>query len=113
MTSLTVPVGVTVIQQGDTGGDTFYVVDSGSCDVIVNERKVAQKLAGSSFGELALLYASPRSATLRVPPVGPPTRLWVLNQRWYKLVSRSANELRVAQKARPRPPVPLHILDPF
>ncbi|PVD19200.1 hypothetical protein C0Q70_19685 [Pomacea canaliculata] len=60
--------GETVIVQGDDG-DNFYVIDSGVYDVIVNvkgeEKRVYQFDNKGSFGELALMYNMPRSATVR------------------------------------------------
>ena len=66
--------GATVIQQGDDG-EHFYVVESGTLDISVamkdgpngsNEVKVGVPyVPGSAFGELALMYGSPRAATIR------------------------------------------------
>ncbi|RKP11035.1 cyclic nucleotide-binding-like protein [Thamnocephalis sphaerospora] len=53
----------TVIQQGDEG-DNFYVVDDGLFEVLVNGKKVVEVEAGGSFGELALMYNTPRAATV-------------------------------------------------
>lgn len=57
-----VPAGSSIIKQGDEG-DNFYVVDSGSFDVYVNDKKVVEIGQGGSFGELALMYNTPRAAT--------------------------------------------------
>eukprot|EP00804_Cyclotella_cryptica_P023469 CCRYP_012136-RA/>CCRYP_012136-RA protein AED:0.12 eAED:0.12 QI:0/0.5/0.33/1/0/0/3/104/673 len=66
--------GATVIKQGDAG-ETFYVVQSGSLDIFINvgegdaatETQVGVPYGpGSGFGELALIYGSPRAATIRV-----------------------------------------------
>ncbi len=97
LTPLTVAAGEVVIQQGARGGDTFYVVQAGGCEVLVDGARVATRGAGSAFGELALLYSCPRAATVRATEA---SQLWVLHQRWYRLVARSAAALRVAQKAR-------------
>ena len=59
--------GTSIIKQGDHG-DNLYVVQSGSFDIFVQKdgksRKVAQRGAGSCFGELALMYSAPRAATV-------------------------------------------------
>lgn len=56
--------GDVVIQQGDEG-DNFYVVDEGLFEVFVNGKKVVEIGPGGSFGELALMYNTPRAATVK------------------------------------------------
>lgn len=56
------PQGVEIITQGDVG-DYFYIIESGTVDFYVNGTKVNTAGDGSSFGELALMYNSPRAAT--------------------------------------------------
>ncbi|KAH3685421.1 hypothetical protein WICPIJ_003606 [Wickerhamomyces pijperi] len=56
------PANTEVIKQGDEG-DYFYIVEEGSVDFYVNGAKVNNSGPGSSFGELALMYNSPRAAT--------------------------------------------------
>lgn len=51
-----------IIQQGDEG-DFFYIIETGTVDFYVNDAKVSSSSEGSSFGELALMYNSPRAAT--------------------------------------------------
>ena len=46
-------------------GDYFYIIKIGSFNVLVNEVMVATLEVGRSFGELALLYNTPRTATVR------------------------------------------------
>ena len=97
MAPLSVAAGAAVVTQGDRAGDTFYVIRSGACTVTVDGAQVARLEAGRAFGELALLYSCPRAATVAAAEA---TQLWVLHQRWYRLVARSAAQLRVQQKAR-------------
>ena len=59
-----VVAGETIIQQGDEG-DNFYVVDDGTFEVYINGNKVVEITAGGSFGELALMYNTPRAATVK------------------------------------------------
>jgi len=54
--------GQAIITQGDEG-DYFYLIHKGSVDVIVNRKKVSTLAEGGYFGELALIYGTPRSAT--------------------------------------------------
>lgn len=62
-----IPMGCKLIKQGDPG-DNFYVVEHGEFDIFVRkgeqETKVATCGPGTSFGELALMYNSPRAATV-------------------------------------------------
>ncbi len=55
--------GEEVIKQGDQG-DYFYVVEKGEVSYYVDGKKVNGSSNGSSFGELALMYNSPRAATV-------------------------------------------------
>jgi putative ABC transport system ATP-binding protein len=59
--------GDVVIRQGDVG-ELFYLVRSGTVDVVVEEdgepRKVAELGEGQYFGEAALLRDEPRNATI-------------------------------------------------
>jgi len=61
--------GATIIKQGDEG-DNFYVIHSGECDIYVQKGDGEPKMVltlgpGGSFGELALIYGSPRAATVK------------------------------------------------
>lgn len=58
----TFPQGAEIIKQGDEG-DYFYIIEVGTVDFYVNGSKVSSSGPGSSFGELALMYNSPRAAT--------------------------------------------------
>jgi len=60
--------GDTIIEQGDDG-DNFYVIDSGEVDVYVNGNHMTTISDGGSFGELALIYGTPRAAPIKVHPV--------------------------------------------
>lgn len=56
--------GARIIEQGKVNDDIFYVVESGTFDIYVNNTKVASRGHGECFGELALMYGEPRKATI-------------------------------------------------
>ena len=83
--------GLTVIKQGDEG-EHFFVVEEGSLDITVrtvpeggdggNEVKVGVPyVAGSAFGELALMYGSPRAVTIRATQ---DCKLWSIDRTAFK-----------------------------
>ena len=53
-----------VFEQGSKGA-AFFIIASGQVEVIINEKKVTVLKFGDSFGELALLHDTFRSATVK------------------------------------------------
>ena len=58
-----VPAGEAIIREGEPG-DRFYVVVSGRVEVSVGGRVLRELGGGDSFGEIALLRDSPRTASI-------------------------------------------------
>ena len=90
-----------VIKQGDEG-DLFYVVETGKLDVTVltgdsgasSPREIqvgVPYVSGSSFGELALMYGSPRAATIRAKT---DCVLWFLDRKQFKGITGSHKQKR-------------------
>ncbi|KAL9054674.1 MAG: hypothetical protein Q9162_004040 [Coniocarpon cinnabarinum] len=86
--------GIKVINQGESG-DYFYVVEKGSFDVHINKSghlepgtegmgdRVASIGAGGSFGELALMYNTPRAATVISSE---PSTIWQLDRVTFRRI---------------------------
>lgn len=74
--------GEVVIKQGDEG-DNFYIVDSGEVDIFVNNNHVSTLGEGTSFGELALIYGTPRAADVRAKTV---LKLWAIDRDSYRRI---------------------------
>lgn len=75
--------GETIIEQGEEG-DNFYVIDSGEVDVFVNNEFVLSIKESGSFGELALIYGTPRAAT--VIAKSPTVKLWAIDRLTYRAI---------------------------
>lgn len=76
-TALELPVGQILARQGATGAQ-FFIVIEGHVEVIRNGELVATRGPGSPLGEIALLSARPRTATLIAQT---PVRARVASQR--------------------------------
>ncbi|XP_017302283.1 cAMP-dependent protein kinase type I regulatory subunit [Diaphorina citri] len=74
--------GESIITQGDEG-DNFYVIDQGEVEVYVNNELVTSVGEGGSFGELALIYGTPRAATVRAKT---DVKLWGLDRDSYRRI---------------------------
>jgi len=77
--------GEIVIQQGEAG-DMFYIVDEGTFDVLVarggqEATRVLECGPGTSFGELALMWNSPRAATVVATS---PAICWCLDRESFR-----------------------------
>jgi cAMP-dependent protein kinase regulator len=86
--------GDQVIRQGDVG-DYFYVVDSGTCEVWKQldpqQKPVLVKTChdGDYFGELALIFGTPRAATVTVASES--CRLWAIDRLSYRKIIMGLN----------------------
>jgi cAMP-dependent protein kinase regulator len=82
--------GDTVIEEG-AEGDLFYVIEDGRCDVIIKDIGLVAKIDGGGgrdfFGELALLYNSPRAATVQATT---PVVAWALDRMTFKMIMQDS-----------------------
>merc|ERR1712137_1390898 len=97
--SMEVERGHSLIEQGDHG-DRFYIVEHGSFDIFVARIDSATKKLGEpskvgtvgplgSFGELALLYNSPRAASVICGSES--SKVWVLDGESFQMLVMSFN----------------------
>jgi len=88
--------GEFVIKQGDPGDD-LYVVESGELDCFKvfnseeGEKYLKTYLKGEVFGELALLYNSPRAATIKAKT---DCFLWTLDRETFNNIVKEATVKR-------------------
>lgn len=71
-----------IINQGDEG-DNFYVIDEGEVDVYVNNNLVTSISESGAFGELALIYGTPRAATVKAKT---DVKLWAIDRDTYRRI---------------------------
>jgi len=89
--------GELIIKQGDPG-DYFYILQSGKVCFYVNEIKVGKnKHVGSSFGELALLYTSPRATTVTAGGI---TELFRVDQTTFRFILQSQTSISSDEKQK-------------
>jgi len=74
--------GDVIIQQGEKG-ENFYIIDKGEVNVFVNDELVTSIGECSSFGELALIYGTPRAATVKAKT---DVKLWSLLGETYRRI---------------------------
>ncbi|CAG0899643.1 unnamed protein product [Darwinula stevensoni] len=74
--------GEVIIEQGDSG-DNFYIIDQGEVEIYKNGELVASVGEGGSFGELALIYGTPRAATVKAKT---DVKLWGIDRDSYRRI---------------------------
>jgi cAMP-dependent protein kinase regulator len=64
MKACSFPIGHVVIQEGSMDGEDMFIIMEGQLDVFYGQTKVATIGKGRCFGEVALMYNCPRTATI-------------------------------------------------
>jgi cGMP-dependent protein kinase len=54
-----------IFNQGDQAS-SYFIIAKGSCQIIINGEVKKTLHRGDKFGELALIYGAPRSASVKV-----------------------------------------------
>jgi cAMP-dependent protein kinase regulator len=84
----TVEAGAFIMRQYDEG-DNFYVIESGTCNILIQPSPDAEPTLkstigpGASFGELALMYGTPRAASVQAVTNA---KLWALDRDTFRRV---------------------------
>jgi CRP/FNR family transcriptional regulator, cyclic AMP receptor protein len=107
---IAVPAGKVLIRQGDPGREAFVICD-GRAKATIRGKKSAHLGPGECFGEMALLDAAPRSATVTAES---DMRLLVLGSRQFstliedtpaigrRVLAAVAGRVRQAERAQPQ-----------
>jgi len=79
--------GEVIMKQGDDG-DNFYCIDQGVVDIFISKdggpsNHFGEIAAGGSFGELALIYGTPRAATIQAKT---DVVLWAIDRDTYRRI---------------------------
>jgi len=82
--------GENIMTEGDAG-DKFYVLETGNVEILIQDNVVGHMSHGSSFGDLALMYNSPRSATICASS---DCTCWTLEKHFFRqaMVTSSSNQ---------------------
>jgi CRP/FNR family cyclic AMP-dependent transcriptional regulator len=81
-----VPAGKVIAREGDFG-DEFFVIDDGNAEVTRGGERVAELGPGDFFGEIALLEAERRNATVTATSA---MRLIVMTRASFRALDRSS-----------------------
>ena len=84
-----------VMKEGENG-DKLYVVESGELEVTIDGEFIRTLHSGALFGELALLYNAPRSATVKCMT---DCVFWCLDRSVFKAIQRVARSAMVVQRS--------------
>merc|ERR1719356_70346 len=79
---VTAAKGSIVIHEGDKG-DGFYVLSTGSVSVFEQTEYKTTMSPGSGFGEIALLYSCPRTASVKAEE---DCKLWFMDRRAFRVI---------------------------
>ena len=90
--------GVNIVTQG-CSGDFFYVIGTGTTVTFhIDGVQVGEAEAGSSFGELSLLYSCPRAAT--AVAVSSPTNLFRVGRKTFRSLLQQQTKKKEAEKIK-------------
>jgi CRP-like cAMP-binding protein len=84
-----VPAGKALTKQGDLG-DSFFVIEAGTADVVRDGERINELGPGDFFGEMALLEDERRNATVTATT---PMELIVMTRSSFRSIDKAMPEL--------------------
>ncbi|OMJ89801.1 hypothetical protein SteCoe_7976 [Stentor coeruleus] len=83
-----------IVFEQNSVGSTFFVIAHGKLEVIIDEKRVNVLRPQDSFGELALIHDTPRSATLKTIEN---SSLWGVDRKTFRNTLEQINALNYAE----------------
>jgi cGMP-dependent protein kinase len=83
-----------IIKQGELG-DLFFCLESGNAFATVNGTEVMRYESGGCFGELALIYNSPRAASVIATTA---CKLWTLDLRTFRYILATTSSSKMVTR---------------
>jgi CRP-like cAMP-binding protein len=87
-------IGETVIRQGELG-DLFFCLETGTASAAVDGNVVMSYQSGGCFGELALIYNSPRAASVIADTA---CKLWTLDLRTFRYILATTSSSKMVTR---------------
>ena len=91
-----IPAGLVIFEENQPAVN-FYVLASGRLEVTIKGKSVNEIVPGYGFGELALLYDTPRTATITAKE---DSTLWGVDRKTFKSFVEKINTQQYAENAR-------------
>jgi len=88
---LALPQGTTLITEGRMGHE-FFVLVEGEVEIEARGRKLTSLEKGSFFGEMALISARPRNATVTATS---PVRVLVVHEQAFRALLRDSPDIQL------------------
>ncbi|KAF0269487.1 hypothetical protein FOG48_01401 [Hanseniaspora uvarum] len=104
------PTNTDIIVENDEEGEYFYIIEQGEVEFIKNGKKLGEAGRGATFGELALMYNSPRQATVRSKT---PCKMYLLDRITFKkiLLNNSYSQRSLFEKFLKKLPILKNLTD--
>lgn len=94
----------TVVFKEGSDGENFYVINTGSVEVLVDGNSKAVLSKGGYFGEMALLHNSKRTATIRTLEK---SLFWVLTRDGFRAAVKSVSDAKMNENKQFLEKIPL------